>query len=100
MLYIVEGTQHCLTAQYFANNPMKNCVITEWQKANHEGLKNIGKYRPSLMFLPVQWQTIHTVVIKDSLMSLIDRSDDLAPPGKTFILHLSLLPTSDPTFFF
>lgn len=29
MLYIVEGTQHCLTAQYFANNPMKNCVITE-----------------------------------------------------------------------
>lgn len=53
------------------------------------------------MLLPDQWQTIHTVVInKDSLMSLIDRSDDLAPPGKTFILHLSLLPTSDPTFFF
>lgn len=32
ILYVVKGVQHCLTAQYFSNDPEKNCVNTKSHK--------------------------------------------------------------------
>lgn len=91
----------------FANILMKNCVITKVTKVIQEDpqrplfiQERLGRSWPSLEFLPTPMQTIPSVVINKGSPTSLVLLNDLTPPGKTFVLHPDLLPSSNPSFFY